>query len=206
MNTMANIRLRTAAALLIPLVVGLGFPVMLSAASAPAQAGAEVDVLARAKALLDNEDATSALALLEKASRTKGGDVRSRADILRLKGYTLVLLRRDAEAEATFRELLDLVKGDEYGTLELAKRLHDRGAFSEARRRYRQVLERNPAQEAARDGLKRLERAEREHRAVTERVRSGKRALLWLAGITLVVLVGFGLLLRYLLFKRVPAG
>jgi tetratricopeptide (TPR) repeat protein len=196
MKTMANTWLGPAAALLIPLLLS---------ASAPAQAGAATDVLARAKALLDNADARSALALLEKASRTANDDDRSRADILRLKGYTLVLLRRNAEAEATFRELLELKKGDEYGTLELAKRLHDRGAFSEARRLYRSVLERNPDNEAARDGLKRLERAEREERAVAERVRSGERALYWLAGLTVVVLVGFGLLLRYLLFKRVPA-
>lgn len=194
--TMANIRLRLVAALLIPLLFD---------ASVPAQADTDADVLSRAKALLDTGDAPSALALLEKASRTPGGDIRSRKDLLSLKGYTLVLLRRNAEAEATFRELLRLVPGDEYGTLELAKRLHDRGAFSEARRLYRRVLERNPEHETARDGLKRLERAEREHRAMTERHRSGKRALLWLTGLTAIVLLGFGLLLRYLLFKRAPA-
>jgi len=93
----------------------------------------------------------------------------------------------------------------EYGTLELAKRLHAQSAFAEARRLYRRVLDRNPDHVGAREGLKSLERDERDHEAVAERVRSGERALLGLAGLTLIVLVGFGFLLRYLLFKRVPA-
>jgi tetratricopeptide (TPR) repeat protein len=165
----------------------------------------DAEVLARASAFLEKADARSALALLEKASRTAGDDARTRADVLRLKGYTLVLLRRDAEAEATFRELLRLVPDDEYGTLELAKRLHAQCAFAEARRLYTRVLDRDPDHAGARQGLKSLERDERDHEAVAERVRSGDRALLRLAGLTLIVLVAYGLVLRYLLFKRVPA-
>jgi len=191
--------------LLLPLLVVHGLQTMLAGA-APGQTAADAEVLSRAKALLERADAPSALKILEKASRTvKKGDARSRADILKLKGYTLVLLRREAEAEATFRKLLLLFPGDEYGTLELAKRLHARNAFAESRRLYRRVLDRNPDHAGAREGLKRLERAEREYRDVAERVCSGERALLWLAGLTVIVLAGFGFLLAYLLFKRVPA-
>lgn len=152
------------------------------------------EALDQANALLGRGDARGALAVLEKAAGT-GRDPR----ILRLQGYALVLLRRDTEAEAIFRDLVRQDPGDEYATLELARRLHVRGAFSGAESNYLILLASNPDHVEARDGLKRLARKKREDEALALKVRAGEKALVLLSVLAFGVLIAFGLLLRYLI-------
>ena len=116
----------------------------------------------------------------------------------------LVLLRRDTEAEETFRKLLRVVPEDEYGHLELAKRLHARAAYAEARRHYQFVLAHAADQtgsncQDASSMLGNLAREEKNHAEVAARIRNGERNLLRAAGLTMLVLVVFGFLLRFLL-------
>ena len=155
------------------------------------QGSPRIPALVQANALLANCDARGALSILQKTASPYRNDAR----ILRLEGYVLVLLHRHAEAEAVFREVLRQVPGDEYGTLELAKRLHARYAFPEARKRYQAVLDRNPDNTGARDGLKRLGQARRDFDAMAEKISRGTtnaiRAWGVFAAVILVNLVGF---------------
>jgi tetratricopeptide (TPR) repeat protein len=176
--------------------------VLLASAWSATASGRDPDLVARAQRFLDQEDARSALAVLRDAEKTFGQDRARLVPVLRLEGYALVLLRRDAEAEAAFRRVLELDSSDRYARLELAKRLHARGAFAEARRQYERAFAADPDGAEARDHLRRLSEDERTHAAVAAKIAGGERVIVRLGVLTAVVLVGFGILLRFLLFRR----
>ncbi len=158
--------------------------------------GARIEALDRANKLLERGDARGALAVIEKAAETCK-DPR----ILRLQGYALVLLRRDTEAEAIFRDLVRDNPSDGYATLELAKRLHAREAYSEAEKYYGDFLALRPDHAEARDVLERLARARRDFEAKVDKVREGEKALVLLSVLAGGMIIAFGLL-GYLLLRH----
>ncbi len=175
---------------------------VLTSSTVMTQPTSPIEALDQANSHLANGDAHKALAVLEEATMTYRNDPSKSPDILRLKGYTLVLLRRDTEAEAVFSHLIRLVPDDVYGTMELAKRLHARGAFEAARQQYRRVQAIQPGHAEAGAGLQRLEKSQENHKALADRILTGERGLLLLSGLAAAILIGCGFLIRRLLIKR----
>lgn len=159
------------------------------------------DPVARAQRFLAEADARSALGALEEADAVLKSDRSRLVPALRLKGYVLVQLRRDAEAEAVFRHVLALDPEDGYARFELAKRLHARNAFAEARRHYEALAGLDPYRADVQEHLARLAAAERDHAEVAAQIHSGEQVIAWLGFLTVLLLVGFGLLLRFLLLR-----